>query len=93
MRYLELDVRILTDVFEEFRRMSLREDELYPVHFVSLPDLSFMSAFEMTKESIHQLQDRFMYSSFEQESREGIICQYTSRSRTRGAGRRQNIGK
>lgn len=57
MRYLESDVRLLYDVFEEFRRMNLRLDGLDPVHFVSLLYLSFMYAFKMTRETIHRLQD------------------------------------
>ena len=72
MRYLELDVRILADVFEEFRRMSLLQDGLDPVHFVSLPGLSFMSAFKMTGETIHLLQDRYLYNLFERGIRGGL---------------------
>ena len=72
MRYLELDVRILTDVFEEFRRMSLRQDGLDPVHFVSLRGLSYMSAFKMTGETIHLLQDPFIYNLFERGIRGGL---------------------
>ena len=72
LRYLELDVCLLADVFEEFRRMSLRQDGLDPVHFVSLPGLSFMSAFKMTDETIHLLRDRFMYNLFERGIRGGL---------------------
>ena len=39
-RYLYRDIYSLTDVFEEFRKVSLREDGLDPIHFVSLPGLS-----------------------------------------------------
>jgi hypothetical protein len=72
LRYLELDVKILSDVFEEFRRMSLRQDGLEPVHFVSLPGLSFMSAFKMTGETIHLLQDPHLYNLFERGIRGGL---------------------
>ena len=72
MCYLELDVRLLSDVFEEFRRMSLVQDGLEPVHFVSLPGLSFMSAFKMTGETIHLLQDPFIYNLFERGIRGGL---------------------
>ena len=72
LRYLELDVRILTDVFEDFRRMSLRQDGLDPVHFVSLPGLSYMSAFKMTGEKIHLLQDPFIYNLFERGIKGGL---------------------
>lgn len=72
LRYLELDVRILTDVFEEFRRMSLIQDGLDPVHYVSLPGLSFQSAFKMTGETIHLLQNPFVYNLFERGIRGGL---------------------
>ena len=71
-RYLELDVRLLADVFEEFRRVSLQEDGLDPVHFVSLPGLSFMSAFKKTDEKVHLLQDAEMYTMFERGIRGGL---------------------
>ena len=72
LRYLELDVRILADVFEEFRRMSLVQDGLDPVHYVSLPGLSFQSAFKMTNETIHLLQNPFVYNLFERGIRGGL---------------------
>ena len=72
MRYLELDVRILTDVFEAFRHLSLRQDKLDPVHFVSLPGLSFQSAFKMTGETVELLQDPFIYNLFERGKRGGM---------------------
>ena len=72
LRYLELDVRLLADVFEEFRSMSLREDGLDPVHFVSLPGLTFQSAFKMTGETIHLLQDPHMFNLFERGIRGGL---------------------
>lgn len=72
MRYLELDVRILRDVFEEFRRMSLSQDGLDPVHYVSLPGLSFHSAFKMTDEKIDLLQNEFLYNLFERGIRGGL---------------------
>lgn len=72
LNYLELDVRILADVFEEFRRLSLSQDGLDPVHYVSLPGLSFHSAFKMTNESIDLLKDSFMYNMFERGIRGGL---------------------
>ena len=70
--YLHLDVMLLADVFEEFRRVSLAQDGLDPVHFVSLPGLSFLSAFKMTGETIHLLQDPNMYNMFERGIRGGL---------------------
>ena len=70
--YLELDVILLADVFQEFRRVALEEDKLDPVHFVSLPAMSFKSAFKMTGETIHLLQDPEMYNIFERGIRGGL---------------------
>ena len=72
LAYLKLDVYLLADVFEEFRRMSLEQDGLEPTHFVSLPGLSFMSAFKMTGETIHLLLDPDLYSLFERGIRGGL---------------------
>ena len=72
LSYLHLDVFLLADVFEKFRQVCLQQDELDPVHFISLPSLSFMSAFKMTKETIHLLQDINMYQMFERGIRGGL---------------------
>ena len=70
--YLQLDVLLLADVFEAFRKLSLDQDGLEPVHFVSLPSLSFMSAFKMTNETIHLIQNPFVYNMFERGIRGGL---------------------
>ena len=72
LAYLKLDVYLLADVFETFRKVTLEQDALDPVHFVSLPGLSYQSAFKMTKESIHLLQDAEMYTLFERGIRGGL---------------------
>ena len=89
MRCLKLDVRILSDTREEFRRRSLRQgrvippclaqDRLVPMHFVSLPGLSFVSAFKMTAETIYLLQGRFMYKLFGRDIRRGLTFVNTPR--------------
>ena len=70
--YLKVDVLQLADVFEKFRRVSLDQDGLDPIHFVSLPALSFQSAFKMTKEKIDLIQDPEMYTFFERGIRGGL---------------------
>ena len=72
LAYLKLDVYLLADVFEAFRSNSLREEELDPVNFISLPHLSFQSAFKMTRETIDLLTDIEMYSVFENGIRGGL---------------------
>jgi hypothetical protein len=71
-RYMNLDIYLLADVFEEFRRVSLREDGLDPVHFVSLPGLSYMACFKRTGETIDLLQDIDMVRLFERGIRGGL---------------------
>ena len=70
--YLHLDIYLLADVFEEFRRVSKEEDELDPVHFISLPSLTYQSAFKFTGVEIELLQDIDMYRLFERGIRGGI---------------------
>lgn len=72
VRYLHLDIYLLTDVFEAFRKVSLQEDGLDPVHFVSLPGLSYASCFKMNRETIDLLQDVDMVRLFERGIRGGL---------------------
>jgi len=72
MAYLKLDVILLACVFERFRSKTLEQDGLDPVHFVSLPGLSFTSAFKMTGESISLLNDIEQYTFFERGIRGGM---------------------
>ena len=72
MAYLKLDVILLACVFERFRAKTLEQDGMDPVHFVSLPGLSFMSAFKMTGETIDLLSDIEMYTFFERGIRGGM---------------------
>ena len=72
LAYLKLDVLLLACVFEKFRSKTLEQDGLDPVHFVSLPGLSFLSAFKMTGEEIDLLSDIEMYTFFERGIRGGM---------------------
>ncbi|PAA74963.1 hypothetical protein BOX15_Mlig020163g11 [Macrostomum lignano] len=70
--YLELDIRQLADIFENFRKISMQEDGLDPVHFISTPGLSFASALKSIKSGIELLTDAQMYSLFERGIRGGM---------------------
>jgi hypothetical protein len=72
LAYLYLDVLLLADVFEKFRQVCLKEDEIDPIHYFTLPSLSYSSAFKMTGETIHLLQDLEMYRMFERGIRGGL---------------------
>ena len=69
---MNLDIYLLADVFEQFRALSLQEDGLDPVHFVSLPGLSYMACFKRTGEKIDLLQDIDMVRMFERGIRGGL---------------------
>ena len=70
--YLHLDIYLLADVFEAFRRLTLEEDGLDPVHFVSLPGLSYASCFKKNGETIDLLHDIDMVRLFERGIRGGL---------------------
>ena len=70
--YLHLDIYLLTDIFEKFRQVTLQEDGLDPVHFVSLPGLSYMACFKRSGETIDLLQDIDMVRLFERGIRGGL---------------------
>ena len=70
--YLRLDVHQLADVFEAFRAMALEQDGLDPVNYVSLPGLSWDSAFKMTGTHVELLKDSHMYEFFESGIRGGM---------------------
>ena len=70
--YLKVDVLQLADVFEKFRGVSLNQDGLDPINFISLPALSYQSAFKMTNEEIDLIQDPEIYTFFERGIRGGL---------------------
>jgi hypothetical protein len=73
MLYLNLDVCLLADVFERFRRETREDDDgLDPVNFVSIPGLSWASAFKRTKAEIHLLTCPEQHSMFERGIRGGM---------------------
>ena len=43
------DALLLVDVFENFRKMSLKIYELNPVRFLSAPELTWQAALKKTK--------------------------------------------
>lgn len=72
LAYLELDIRQLADIFESFRRLSLEDDGLDPVHYISTPGLSFDSALKTTGAKLELLTDVDMHRMFERGIRGGI---------------------
>ena len=46
--YVQSDTLLLADVFENFRDMCIKEYELDPAHFLSLPGLAFQACLKKT---------------------------------------------
>ena len=72
MAYLKLDVFLLADVFESFRKTALTEDALDPLNFYSIPGLSYASALKSLPCPLDLLQDPTMYEFFESGVRGGM---------------------
>ena len=69
--YLQLDVLLLADVFEEFRKLALRIYGLDPAHFYTLPGLSWDACLKKTSVDLELLTDEAMYLFFENNIRGG----------------------
>ena len=55
--YMETDVMLLADVFENFRTFSLKNYKLDPTHFVTAPSLSWSAALKHTKVELELMTD------------------------------------
>ena len=72
LRYLEMDVRQLTDVFERFRVISKREDGLDGAHYMTISQFALSSALKMVGKSLDLCPTPEMYRLFEKSIRGGI---------------------
>ena len=70
--YVESDTLLLADVFENFRDMCLKEYELDPVHFLSLPGLAWQACLKKTNVELELLTDYDMLLMVEEGIRGGI---------------------
>ena len=69
--YLETDVLLLADVFENFRRTCLENYKLDPAHYVSAPSLSWDAFLKTSGENIELVSDMDMFQFFEKGMRGG----------------------
>jgi hypothetical protein len=58
--------------FRIFRNIALKEDGLEPLHFYSIPGLSWSSAFKSTESKVDFMRDITMYEWFESAIRGGL---------------------
>ena len=70
--YVQSDTLLLADVFENFRDMCLKEYELDPVHFLSLPGLAWQACLKKTNIELELLTDYDMLLMVEEGIRGGI---------------------
>ena len=71
--YAQSDALLLADVFENFRDMCLKEYELDPAHFLSLPGLAWQACLKKTNIELELLTDYDMLLMVE-EGIKGGIC-------------------
>ena len=70
--YVQSDTLLLADVFENFRDMCLKEYELNPSHFLSLPGLAWQVCLKKTNIELELLTDYDMLLMVEEGIRGGI---------------------
>ncbi|NDD85271.1 hypothetical protein EBZ38_13490 [bacterium] len=74
LHYLSADVRLLADVFEEFRSMSIRDYRLDPVHYVSLPAMAWDALLLKTQMKLDLVteENSDMFNMIERGKRGGV---------------------
>ena len=70
--YLELDVLLLTDVFENFRKICLKNYKLDPAWYLTAPGLSWDAMLKITEVNLELLTDPDMLMMFEEGTRGGV---------------------
>ena len=70
--YVRSDTLLLADIFENFRQSCLKNCELDPVHFVSLPGLAWQACLKKTNVELELLMDYDMLLMVEEGIRGGI---------------------
>ena len=70
--YVQSDTLLLADVFENFRDMGIKEYELDPAHFLSLPGLAWQACLKKTNIELELLTDYDMLLMVEEGIRGGI---------------------
>ena len=70
--YVRSDTLLLTDIFQNFRQSYLKNFELDPVHFVSLPGLAWQACLKKTNVELELLTDYDMLLMIEEGIRGGI---------------------
>ena len=70
--YNQVDVLLLTDVFENFRGICIKNYILYPAHYYTAPSLAWDAALKLTEVKLELLSDPDMLLMVEKGTRGGI---------------------
>ena len=70
--YLYQDVFLLADIFEQFRSMCIKNYELDPAHYYTVPGLGWDAALKFTKVKLETIHDIEMHQFIEKGMRGGI---------------------
>ena len=70
--YARRDTLLLADVFENFRNVCMKNYELDPAHFISLPGLAWQACLKKTDMELELLTDYDMLLMIEEDIRGGI---------------------
>ena len=74
--YVQSDTLLLADVFENFRDMCLKEYEIHPAHFLSLPGLAWQVYLKKANIELELLTDYDLLLMVEEGIRGGSIHRY-----------------
>ena len=70
--YNQVDVLLLTDVFENFRDICIKNYKLYPFHYYTAPGLAWDAALKVTEVELELLSDMDMLIMVEKGIRGGV---------------------
>ena len=70
--YLKTDVLLLTDVFENYRKVAMENYGLDPCHYISAPSLAWDALLKNTGQELELLSDVDMYNFVESGLRGGV---------------------
>ena len=70
--YVRSDTLLLADIFQNFRKACIKNYELDPAHFVSLPGLAWQACLKKTNVELELLTDYDMFLMIEEGIRGGI---------------------
>ncbi len=71
--YMKTDVLLLADIFENFRKISMEDDDLDPLWYITLAGLAWDSMLKLTKIKLQVIPDEDMYNFIEKSKRGGIV--------------------